>query len=371
MNQHITRDSVYETVDRDAFPAMMDVDRYNRRTDAFDEIISATHDHFWDPLDPAYVDLSKPFDLENEYLMPPEQVPELSGAVRDRLDEGQRIRLANESTRWGLSGILHGEQGALSLSASLCHIMVDAGAQEYAANQAREEARHVTGFARYIGNRWGTAYPVGDELGRLMNELVAAPEVYKKLVGMQMLVEGLAMGAFASLHRYTNDPVLKRLVQLVMTDEAFHHRFGKIWADRTIPKLETREHEIVEDWAARCFETLLFNLTNIRQKRAIYPQFGLEWEWVRDSVREVYADRDSKRRNDLKDPTNIMRVLVKTLLNAGIITDRTRQLYANWLDIDELEREEGLHVGEAIAADGIEFLKTVNQGRKKIGQKPI
>lgn len=371
MSRHITHDRSYDTVDRDAFSVMMDVERYNRRSDAFDEIISATHDHFWDPLNPVYVDFSQPFDIDNEYIMPPEQVPELSGAVYDRLDEGQRIRLANESTRWGISSILHGEQGALSLSASLCHILVDPGAQEYASNQAREEARHVTGFARYIAHRWDTAYPVGDSLGSLMEELVRAPEVYKKLVGMQMLIEGLAMGAFANLHRHTNDPVLKRLVQLVMTDEAFHHKFGKIWADRTIPKLSEEEHRIVEDWAAKCFETLLFNLTNIRQKRAIYPQFGLDWEWVRDSVREVYRDRDSKRRNDLKDPTNIMRVLVKTLLNAGIITERTRPLYANWIDVDDLEREEGLHIGEAIAADGIEYLKELNKGRKVIGQKPI
>jgi hypothetical protein len=68
-----------------------------------------------------------------------------------------------------------------------------------------------------------------------MNELVLAPEVYKKLVGMQMLIEGLAMGAFATLHSKTNDPLLRRTVQLVMTDEAFHHKFGKIWAERTCP----------------------------------------------------------------------------------------------------------------------------------------
>ena len=79
-----------------------------------------------------------------------------------------------------------------------------------------------------------------------MTELVLAPEVYKKLVGMQMLIEGLAMGAFATLHSRTHDPLLRRLVQLVMTDEAFHHKFGKIWADRTVPKLTEEEHEKVE-----------------------------------------------------------------------------------------------------------------------------
>ncbi|MCZ6784738.1 MAG: long-chain fatty aldehyde decarbonylase, partial [Proteobacteria bacterium] len=270
MADHITHDSIYDTVDRDDFPAMIEVDRYGERTDAFDAIISATHDHFWDPTDPRYIDFSQSFDLENETIMPRDFVPELNSAVADKLDEGQRIKLANQSARWMLSSILHGEQGAFSLSASLCEVLRDPGAQEYAANQVREEARHVTGFSKYIQARWGTPLPVGPTLKNMMTEIVRAPEVYKKLVGMQMLIEGLAMGAFATLHSRTKDPLLRKLVQLVMSDEAFHHRFGKIWADRTVPKLSEEEHEKVEVWAAECFHTLLNNLVNAEQKQVIY-----------------------------------------------------------------------------------------------------
>jgi len=368
MPAHITHDAAYNTVGRDDFRKMIEVDRYGERSGAFDEIISATHDHFWDPLDPAYIDFEQPFDASREMIMPREQIIELNCAVADRLDESQQVRLANEIVRWNLSSILHGEQGALSLSASLCHILKDPGAQEYASNQAREEARHVTAYSLYIQKRWGTPLPVGECLGDLLGELVLAPEVYKKLVGMQMLVEGLAMGAFANLHRHTNDPVLKRLTQLVMTDEAFHHKFGKIWADKTVPRLTEEEHQRVEDWAAQCFETLLFNLSNIRQRHYIYEPFGLEWEWVRDACREVFGE--GERRNSLTHQTNIFRVLIKTLLQAGIITDRTRQIYAAWVDMDELRGEGDFVVGDAIAAEGIEYLRKVNAGRKVIGQKP-
>lgn len=367
MSTHITRDPIYNAVAPDDFPAMLDTARYGQRTDAFDAIISGTHDHFWDPLNPAYIDFSMPFDLENQMLMPRENFPELMSAVADKLTEKQQIKLANESVRWSLSGILHGEQGALSLSASLCHILLDPGAQEYASNQTREEARHVTAFSRYIQVRWGSPYPVGEALGGLLKELVGAEEVYKKLVGMQMLIEGLAMGAFAGFHSKTNDPLLKRLTQLVMTDEAFHHKFGKIWADRTIPNLTKEEHNIVEDWAASCFETVLFNLMNIRQKQVIYAQFDLDWEWVRDACREVFTDKD--RRNSLKESTNIFRVLVKTLLKSGIITDRTRAKYAHWINMDEIDAESEDMVGYAIADEGIEYLKGINQSRKVIGQK--
>ncbi len=59
-----------------------------------------------------------------------------------------------------------------------------------------------------------------------------------------------------------NDPLLRRVCQLVMTDEAFHHKFGKIWAHATMPNLPAEEHDAVEDWALECFNTLLFNLVN-------------------------------------------------------------------------------------------------------------
>ena len=86
-------------------------------------------------------------------------------------------------------------------------------------------------------SRWGTAYPVGKVLGDMLEGLIKTPVVCKKVVGMQMLLEGLARGAFSKLHKHVRDPVLKRLVQLVMTDEALHHKFGKVWADKTIANL--------------------------------------------------------------------------------------------------------------------------------------
>jgi hypothetical protein len=364
MTDHITHDPAYNTVDRDDFRSMIEVDRYGTRTDAFDEIISLTRDHHWDPTDPAYIDFdAQPFDLENEMIMPRDFIIELQCAVADRLDERQQIRLANESVRFSLSSILHGEQGALSLSTSLAQILRDPGAQEYATNQAREEARHVAGFSKYVQKRWGRPLACGSTLATLMNDIVLAPEVYKKLVGMQMLIEGLAMGAFATFHSRTNDPTLRRLIQLTMSDEAFHHRFGKIWADRTVPKLSAEEHEKVEDWAAKCFQTLLFNLVNAEQKQAIYPQFGLEWQWVRGAVLEAFTDDD--RRQVMRQSTNIFRVLIKTLLKAGIITERTKSVYAAWVDMEELRGESDEVVGSDIADATVLELRDINATKSK------
>ncbi len=357
--RNITKDAMYDAVAPDDFEAMLEVDRYNNRSPAFDKIISATHDHFWDPLDKTYIDFSEPFDLENQALMPEDFfIPMQLDYVRNSLSEKERIRFMNEIVRWNLSAILHGEQGALNLSASLCHVLKDQGAQEYAANQAREEARHVTAFAAYIRARWGTPLPCGETLKNLMVEIISAPEVYKKIVGMQMLIEGLAMGAFATFFQHTTDPLGRKLFQLVMTDEAFHHKFGKLWADRTIPKLNAEEHAVVEDWAAHCFQNLLFNLVNPLQQRAVYEQFGLDADRVMEELQTAVTDE--KRREEMKESANIFRVLIKTLLNAGIITERTRAFYAMYVDMDELKAEGDTMVGDAIAEEGIAFLKTVN-----------
>ena len=362
----ITKDSAYDAADARDFPAMLEVERYGRRSTAFDKIISATHDHFWDPLDKKYIDFDQPFDMQAETVLPEDFFVIFRTRVGDAMSREQKIKFASQSARWQISSILHGEQGALALSASLCHILKDPGAQEYAANQTREEARHVTAFSKYIQSRWGTPLPCGATLQTLLTELVLAPEVYKKIVGMQMLVEGLAMGAFATLYKMSNDPLLVKLCQLVMTDEAFHHKFGKIWADRTIPKLSEEEHNAVEDWAAQCFQTLLFNLVNPEQMQVVYASVGIDWQEARAAIMEAFTDDD--RREQMKRSSNIFRVLVKTLLNAGIITDRTKAYYGMYIDMDELKREGERMVGDDIAEDGIRFLQSINFSDTSKGQ---
>ena len=358
----MNKDPAYNAANPSHFIPMIEEDRYIERVDSFDKMISATHKHFWDPNDKAYIDFDEPFDMENEYIVDPRvfcmelRVP----SVANKLNEQQKIKLNNESFRWVLSQILHGEQGALSLSASLCHILKDPGAQEYAANQTREEARHVTGFTNYIKARWGSPYPVGPTLGRILEQIVSSDVVYKKIVGMQMMIEGLAMGAFGMAHQDTNDPLLKTLLKYTMSDEAFHHKFGKIWADRTVPQLNNNEHKEVEDWAESLFLELIFNLANPREKKDIFASVGLDWEWVLKETQKHF-DLYETVREEMKRPNNIFRVLVKTLLNAHIITKRTKRTYANFVNMRELKDEgDEFKPAEEIAELGMKHLAKVN-----------
>jgi len=356
---NITKDIMYDAVAPDDFESMIELDRYEKRSTAFDKIISATHDHFWDPLDKKYIDFDEPFDM-NEPMQPDDQIFALQiPYVRDHLEKtGQKAKFINEMTLWSFSSILHGEQGALNLSASLCHVLKDQGAQEYAANQTREEARHVTAFAKYVKSRWGRPRPCGVVLKQLLVDIISAPEVYKKIIGMQMLVEGLAMGAFAAGYKFNRDPLARKLFQLVMTDEAFHHKFGKIWADKTIPKMTPEERNVVEDWAAHCFQSLVMNLGSPQQQAEMYREFGLDPQKVMEGLMELRSD--AKLRERLKESTNIFRVLIKTLLKSGLITDRTRAFYATYVDMEELKAEGDRMVGDDIAEEGIKYLQEIN-----------
>ena len=102
----ITHDAAYEAVAPDDFAAMVAVDRYGSRCDAFDAIIGATHDHFWDPHNPAYLDYAQPFDIERESIMPLDRFPELNCAATAHLDERQETVREGRPAAGPFSGAL-------------------------------------------------------------------------------------------------------------------------------------------------------------------------------------------------------------------------------------------------------------------------
>jgi len=111
-------------------------------------------------------------------------------------------------------------------------------------------------------------------------------------------------------------------------------------------------------WAAHCFQTLLFNLVAPTQNVGLYEEFGLDPQIVIEEMGKLVSDES--RREEMKEQTNIFRVLVKTLVNAGIITDRTKAFYSMYVDIDELKGEGDKMVGDDIAEEGIKYLQEIN-----------
>ena len=117
----------------------------------------------------------------------------------------------------------------------------------------------------------------------------------------------------------------------------------------------------MEDWAEHLFLELIFNLANPREKKDIYASVGLEWTWVLKET-EKHFDIDETVRDEMKRPNNIFRVLVKTLLNAHIITDRTKSAYAEFVDMEELKDEgDEFKPAEEIAELGMKHLEKINK----------
>jgi P-aminobenzoate N-oxygenase AurF len=165
------------------------------------------------------VDLDKP--------MGPEQLMPLHGSdLYNKMSEPERRKLNQEVLAWTLSQFLHGEQGALLAAAQLVDSVQDLDSKLYAASQVVDEARHVDVYNRYLHQKIGWSYPCNPHLKTLLDMILKDSRWDMKFLGMQIMVEGLALAAFGMIRNNTQEPLLKALTSYVMGDEARHVAFG-------------------------------------------------------------------------------------------------------------------------------------------------
>ncbi|MCZ7537343.1 MAG: ferritin-like domain-containing protein [Acidimicrobiia bacterium] len=140
--------------------------------------------------------------------------------------DAEWLQLGMESQVWALSQFMHGEQGALLCTAKIVETVPWIDAKYYAATQVMDEARHVEVFAKYLDTKLEGYYPINTHLGMLLDDIVADARWDMTYLGMQIMVEGLALAAFGFMHMLTEEPLLKQLLRYVMADEARHVAFG-------------------------------------------------------------------------------------------------------------------------------------------------
>ena len=155
----------------------------------------------------------------------PDQMRALGGPFTN-LSDADFGRFAIESNVWTLSQFLHGEQGALVCTAKIVETVPWIDAKYYASTQVMDEARHVEVFAKYLQDKWGGHYPVNAHLKMLLDDIVNDTRWDMTYLGMQIMVEGLALAAFGFMQQMTTEPLLKKLLRYVMSDEARHVAFG-------------------------------------------------------------------------------------------------------------------------------------------------
>jgi hypothetical protein len=194
--------------------------------------------------------------------------------------EKEITRYAMENVSHRVSQFLHGEQGALICTARIVEAVPWIDAKYYASTQVIDEARHVEVFARYLDEKCATRYPINAHLRALIDDVLADSRWDLTYLGMQILIEGLALAAFGALYQTTTEPLLKQLIRYVMSDEARHVAFGVLSLQEAYAELSGRElrdrQEFVYEGALRMRDRFLHQEVWERlgvSARAMVPYF--------------------------------------------------------------------------------------------------
>lgn len=216
-------------------------------------------------------------DPENpEVPLLPEEFIDFSRLPKGSLlNARERQRLQFSIVAWMLSQFLHGEQGALFAAAQVTEAVQFFDGKLYGSTQVMDEGRHVEVFSRYLDEKLGKMYQINDNLFVIIDALMSDSRWDMKFLGMQIMVEGLALGAFGTLYQQTREPLLKQLLKYVIQDEARHVHYGVLALREHITKVLTeRERREREDWA---FEVALL----MRNRFTAYEVFE---EWFEGSL---------------------------------------------------------------------------------------
>jgi len=291
-----------------------------------------------------------------------------------KLSQTQREDFTAHVGAHRLSQFLHGEQGALMTAAALTHAVPDYEGKLYAATQTMDEARHVEVFHMYI-RKLATVYPISPFLKSLLDATLTADHWVKIAIGMNMVVEGLALGSFHNMRKQTACPLLKQVVENVLRDEARHVAFGNVYVGEAIAQMHADEREDVAQFAFEAIKAMSFasgprrdagkggtekeNKNKEGERRRgpgpdptflqVIVNAGIEPQDFLEGMREA-------REQGIKMPMTpgaihaFEDLMMPALVRVGAVTERTRELYAAenipvYEDTTVLERMEDADTG--------------------------
>jgi len=194
------------------------------------------------------IDWSQDLDPENPQGLPDEIIPIYGSAVWERLTAAERRRLRHHFQAWQLSQFLHGEQGALVCTAKIVQQVPSMDAKFYAATQVVDEARHVEAYARLLHEKFELVYPINPHLRQLLADTLADSRWDFTYLGMQVLVEGVALAAFGLIRDQATNHLAQSVTGYVMQDEARHVAFGRLALRDYYPHLTDKERDEREEF---------------------------------------------------------------------------------------------------------------------------
>ncbi|HEV7735265.1 MAG TPA: ferritin-like domain-containing protein [Candidatus Binatia bacterium] len=195
------------------------------------------------------IDWSQDLDPENPEQLPDESIPIHGSAPWARLTRSEKANVRRHFQAWQLSQFLHGEQGALICTAKIVQQVPSMDAKFYAATQVVDEARHVEAYSRLLHDKFSLAYPITPTLQRLLDQVLSDSRWDMTYLGMQVLIEGLALAAFAQIRDQSQNPLAAAVNAYVMQDEARHVAFGRFALRDYYPQLTQAERDEREEFA--------------------------------------------------------------------------------------------------------------------------
>lgn len=233
----------------------------------------------------------------------------------DRLTEKEKAKLRHENITWQLCQFLHGEQGALLVTAQIVDSVPWYEAKQYAATQVMDEARHVEVYRRFVQEKLQHEYPVNANLKSLLDQVLTDSRWDIKFLGMQIIVEGLALAAFGTIRDTTTNPLLRDLTAAVMEDESRHVAFGVLSLREYCQDLSERDRLEREDFVYEACVLMRDRITN----REVWETMGLDPE-------ECIAHADQ---SDIAKQFRyrLFSKIVPNVKSLGLLSDRQRRRF--------------------------------------------
>ncbi len=254
---------------------------------------------------------------KDQHIMDPAHNPFNGWAPFENMSDSEKMRYNWHYLAWTLAQFMHGEQGALLVASQLVSCAPTYDAKLYAASQTFDEARHVEVFTNYLQKKIGIVYPINTHLKSLLDKILTDPRWDLKFIGMQIIIEGLALAAFNTLRLTVQDPILKNILYLVVRDEARHVTFGVNYLEEFVTTLSEEEKE---ERAVFAYEACV-----VMRERLIgtdvFEEFGLDVEEARTKTLE--AEMMAHFRNFL------FTRIIPNLRRIGLLTDKVRPLFEN------------------------------------------
>jgi hypothetical protein len=247
------------------------------------------------------------------------------------LPEETTSELVRRTAAFRLSQFLHGEQGALMVAAQLVNAVPHTDAKFYAATQTMDEARHVEVFAKYI-EKLDEIRPIAPSLKGILDQTLQTDDWMKKLVGMQIVVEGLALYAFREMRNLTEEPLLKDLLTYVARDESRHHAYGVLYIERCVPLLSDSARVELEDFALECARSLID-----RNAQGFFTTLLQIWQEVGVDPAAMFNSVHAEREEITRDMPRGRRLgpvqgfVIPTLRRCGLLSERVATHYHGFL----------------------------------------